>query len=444
MPKKNKAQSRTITTMGSKKAGKNTNKPNATPKSVSQQIQQGLREIAGKVDMNKPAESSGEAIGRKLGQFAGRLLGRITGTGDYSVNLPPGGLPIEDTQVPQFIKSENNRETRIRHREYLGNVYASSVAGAFNITTYPINPGLFSTFPWLSEIATQYDQWEPHGLVVIFKTLTSTYAASQSLGTVVIASDYDVYDSPYTAKVEMANSEFAVSGSAAQNLLHPVECNTDERMTKLFTIRSSSIASNDNLRFFDLANVQVASEGCLASQLLGELWITYDISFYKPQLGYQLSGRNILNTCAKFQGTQASPFAVNVGTSPYTNLAVTGNGADINFPTIYAGMTFLVIVRYPLQANALINPLLTYVGTTAYSFALTLTVNSAPNSGSVFAAAESIFGVTVTPTPGQIGNSYVRLALPNPLTAATNYNVMLVVTQVSNQFGNFNNWAGFP
>lgn len=251
---------------------------------------QTIREVASSINFDRPAESAGEELGKRLGRYAGALLGRLTGTGDYDATLPSGGMIVESTVVPEFIKSDNSRETRIRHREYLGDVLASSTAGAFKNTPYPLNPGNASTFPWLATIAQQYEQWRPNGIVIIFKSLSSTYAASQSLGTIVLSTDYDVYDAAYASKIEMENAEFAVSGNAAQCLMHPVECNSQERFTNLLQIRSSTtIPTYDNLRFYDLGNLQVASQGCLANQLLGELWITYDISLFKPQIGLPLA-----------------------------------------------------------------------------------------------------------------------------------------------------------
>lgn len=243
-----------------------------------------LSKLVNNLDANKPMESAGEALGRRLGTYAGRLLGRITGSGDYNINLPSGGTTMEPTSVPEFIRSDNSRETRIRHREYLGDISAASVAGLFQNQSYRLNPGSSKTFPWLSNIAQQFEQWEPHGIAVVFKTLTSTYAASQSLGTIIIATDYDVDDAPYVSKVEMDNSEFAVSGNAAQNLIHPVECKSTERLTKLYFVQSDESVTPDKRRWSDLGNLQIASAGCLSSQLLGEVWITYDISFYKPQI----------------------------------------------------------------------------------------------------------------------------------------------------------------
>jgi len=409
-----------------------------------------LMQFMSNINMAKPAESAGEILGKKLGMFAGRLLGRITGSGDYQTNLPPGGLPIEETMVPQFIKSENSRETRIRHREFVGNVYASSVAGAFLNTSYAFNPGNALMFPWLATIAQHYDQWEPHGAVIIFKTLTSTYAASQSLGTVVIASDYDVYDPSYNSKVDMANSEFAVSGNAAQSLMHPIECNAGERMTKVLTVGNGLYTAVDNKRFFDLANVQIASEGCLANQLLGELWVTYDLSFYKPQIPLDPGGLMIAH---QFYTANLSlvnnPFGGVLQVSPYgTPDLLSGIGSNyIRFSDKYVGYYFLVQVRGITTFGAAANLTWTYTGVTssnAVNPIFSLALQTTPLA--TIAGGSSIYQtlVRIDPTADGIHLMTVATSPQFDLGAAGNWRVGLSIDQINPKAFNYLLWAGLP
>lgn len=257
-----------------------------------QAIAKRVENVANKVNKvaNAPLRSAGGAIGaklgsRRIGSAIGGGLGKIVGTGDYTVTgntIARQSATMALDTVPQFLK-RGNRETRVTHREYLGKVVASS-DGSFNISSYPINPGLFSTFPWLSQIAQNFDEWRPNGIVVVYKTMSSSYSGTSSLGIITIASDYDVSDPPYVNTVEMNNSDFAVSTNVATSLMHPIECVVSERPMRLLYTRSGPIASTDNLRFYDLCNVQVATEGCTADQVCGELWISYDISFYKAQI----------------------------------------------------------------------------------------------------------------------------------------------------------------
>lgn len=238
-----------------------------------------------------PMASLGGAVGarlgsRRTGNSVGRFLGKITGTGDYRVavnSIANSSATMALDTVPQFMK-RNSRETRVTHREYLGKIVASEQAGEFKLQSFPLNPGLFETFPWLSQIANQFDEWRPNGIVVVYKSASSSFSGTSSLGIITMATDYDVLDPQYSNTIEMNNSDFAVSTNVAQNLIHPVECAVKERPTRLLYTRSGPIATNDNLRWYDLGNFQVATEGCTAGQVCGELWITYDVSFFKAQI----------------------------------------------------------------------------------------------------------------------------------------------------------------
>jgi hypothetical protein len=339
------------------------------------EIQQKVKSLEGKIKTatgyaEHPLRSIGGAVGGKLGsrkggELVGRFLGKIAGTGDYQVqsnSLYSQSSRIQGDSVPTFVSV--GRATRVVHREYLGDVVASSTVGAFQLQSYPINPGLFQSFPWLAGFANQFDEWRPNGIVVCFKSLSSFYSGTSSLGTVVIASDYDVLDSSYTSKVEMENSEFAVSGSAATNLLHPLECRVQERLSNLFYTRSTSVSSTDNLRFFDLCNVQVATAGCTASQVVGELWISYDISLYKPQLYGGISGKNILFSAwnligasgANPLGTSNTPSSLNI-LNNYITISSTAH--TITFSPLLSGVTFMCQIWIQGTSAANVAPVLT-------------------------------------------------------------------------------------
>ena len=145
----------------------------------------------------------------------------IMGKGDYVVQSNTLGTRSNiGDYVPSFTAHPDG--IRIRHREYLGELVASSNAGQFQNQSYAFNPGLSESFPWLSAFANQFDEWEPMGAVVCFKSMSSTFSGSAQLGSVIIASDYDVIDSPYGSKIEMENSQFACSANVSQNIMHPV------------------------------------------------------------------------------------------------------------------------------------------------------------------------------------------------------------------------------
>ena len=250
--------------------------------------------------------AAGTLLGNgELGQQAGEGLAKWFGYGDYS--LTRNSLLAPDAELGLKFSSDGKRGIRIMEREFLGDIYSGQlVSGSSSFTNevYPINPGDPKTFPWLSRIASNFDQWKPNGIIFEFKSTSSTFnGASQALGVVVAATDYDVLDPAFSSKIEMETADYSNSCKASEDLLHGIECEAKERPDSVFFVRHSG-ATPDSLRFYDLGNFQVATKGMSTANVsLGELWVSYDITFYKKQLnmapptaGFQLRSTNSAHT----------------------------------------------------------------------------------------------------------------------------------------------------
>lgn len=227
--------------------------------------------------------------GTMVGGAAGNFLGKITGVGDYKVknnSITDTGQSLSG-EVPNFGPANNS--VRIRHREFVGNIAVPSTPSAFTNTTYVLNPANASLFPWLAKIAENFQQYKLCGAVLVFKTTTSDYAASGALGKIAMATNYNVLDSPYANMVEMENSEFAVSGKPSMSKIHPIECASNNGPPLVRWVRDTNYDSSatSDARLYDVGTFQIATEGMpgSAGQILGGLWISYDIEFYKPIVG---------------------------------------------------------------------------------------------------------------------------------------------------------------
>jgi hypothetical protein len=239
----------------------------------------------------------------------------------------------QPSRIRRFFESGNS--VRIREREYLGDVISSGTINTFKNTSFALNPTNTSTFPWLSNIASLYEQWEPHGIVFEYVSSSSEFnGSSQGLGTVVLATEYNALDPPFATKQVMENSDFACSVRPSVNLLHGVECDEDQRPTKLlYTNQDNDVMP---LNFSSLGNFQVASTGVsVANVNLGELWVSYDISFYKKSI------ENIQSPLLVWSATGTSTSTLPLGTTPILTASNTagivitplvGTGDNFAFP----------------------------------------------------------------------------------------------------------------
>lgn len=281
---------------------------------------------AGGIAANAMAPGSGVA-GAAAGRYLGSQISRILGFGDYTVqsnSLSSVGKAIMPGEaVPDFGIRGN--ETRVRHREYLHDIVVPASPTAFTNSSYTINAGDSYTFPWLAEVAARYQQYKFNGLIFEFKTLSSDITSGGALGAVVLATNYDVLDSAFEDKIHMENSQYAVSAKPSCSQIHTIECAPNETAQKMLYVRSpgSSTTTSQDARFFDLGKFQLATTGLpgSAGQVLGELWVSYDVSLYKPEI----PNTEVLSAKVLSAGSVDKSSAL-FGTSP----ALTGNAFTLD------------------------------------------------------------------------------------------------------------------
>jgi len=214
----------------------------------------------------------------------------IRGFGDYSIKhntIMSGGM-----SPPMITNSVVTGGVILRHREYLRDI---SAATNFTNLQFDVNPGINATFPWLSQIATSFEQYKFRGLVFEFKSMAAdvvlSNAASTALGTVIMGTKYNVLELPFTNKFEMENWEFTSSCKPSCNLMHPIECAASQTPVDMLYIRTSNAtqgAMAGDLRLYDLCNFNIAVQGMQNTgqdgTSIGELWATYEVELYKPKL----------------------------------------------------------------------------------------------------------------------------------------------------------------
>lgn len=240
-------------------------------------------------------EAAGGAVGGPVGSFLGGLINRglyaITGFGDYKVMK---NSLIETNGPPTVINS--GKEFIIRHREFVQDIYSGTgTAGSqtpFNLQAFPINPGVANLFPWLANLASQFEQYRLEGMVLEYKSMYSdaVTSANGALGTVILATEYNAGAPLFPNKQSMENHEFAQSAKPSLSILHPIECARSQSVLNELYVRTTGVVpSGQDIKTFDFGTFQIASQGVpLAAGstqvLLGELWCTYQISLFKPRV----------------------------------------------------------------------------------------------------------------------------------------------------------------
>nr|UBJ25906.1 capsid protein [Red panda feces-associated circular DNA virus 15] len=251
---------------------------------------------------------AGAVLGSRVGSKAGDLFSSITGMGDYKVSY---NTVVNPQQTPMF--KNKGRSVFISHREYIQDVVTSATPGAFDIDSFEINPALSSTFPWLATIAQNFEQYRIHGMVFHFKSNSADAlnSVNTALGTVILATQYNVLLPLFKNKQEMENYEFGCSTRPSSDVLHPVEC--DPKVTSfgpVFDVKLGGNDSGDN-RLYCPGRFSIATVGQQGTSVnIGELWVTYDIEFFKPRMG------DVASMISQFKATGTFTAAQPFGTVP--------------------------------------------------------------------------------------------------------------------------------
>jgi hypothetical protein len=363
-----------------------------------------------------PFADVGQIVGSKLstmfgipyasgvGKWLGSGIGQIFGSGDYQMvgSHPSYNVLTNGNQIPKF---STGRQTNIVcHREYLGDIIGTA---SFNNTVYPLNPGLVQTFPWLSTVAQNYQEYRFHGLIFEFRPMITDFVTGGAPGTVIMATNYNADTPRYTSKQEMENSEFAVSVKPTQDLIHGVECARPQTVQPISYVRTGLPPSGQDFKNYDLGTFQFATQSNPV-QNLGELWVSYCVEFLKPVLstdtgGNILSARSLRTTVAP-----TSPLG-GIGVNVVGDLDLVMSGVGINFTGLPGNYYEVAVVWTGSIAAVVANPGIALVNATSDP------VWGLAGSNSVFSPAT---GVTST---RMSWNGIITCTSVAPATVALNF-----------------------
>nr|AQU11778.1 capsid protein [Cruciviridae sp.]AQU11780.1 capsid protein [Cruciviridae sp.] len=284
----------------------------------------------------------GGALGAGIGNVAGSLFHSITGLGEYKV--AKNTLMMDP---PPVVNPVGNGGTVVKHREYLGDIISSPTANTFQLQSFALNPAQDGTFPWLSQIAANYEQWCPEGIIFEFRSMSADAlnSVNTALGTVIMATSYNATSPVFASKSEMENYEYGSSCKPSQSMFHPIECARQETVLSDLYTRSAPLALGQDLRFYDLGLFQIATAGFQGTSVnCGELWITYEVSLLKPKL-YSSLGNDSASYSAYWQTGGVIGGSAPTSAAPLQSIG--GNAA-----TSYNGIVFTNILASPVQQNS--------------------------------------------------------------------------------------------
>lgn len=222
--------------------------------------------------------------------------GMYVGRGSYKPAVRNALLSQSLPEIPIFSSGATNEvgAVVVSRREYIRDIYGPvSSDGNHSIPwenqSFPINPGLEEAFPWLSQIAQNYDEYSIKQLIYTFRSTVTDIGSSTNgqCGTVIMAVDYNAAHAKFDDKQTMMEYTGAMSGKTTQGLKCGVECDPKKLVSSQFFVRNNPVVSTQDVKTYDHGLFQLALANVpdeLRNQALGELWVSYTVELRKPKL----------------------------------------------------------------------------------------------------------------------------------------------------------------
>lgn len=398
-----------------------------------------------------PKSMRDQAISMGLGamkRFAGS--GLYTGRGAYANNLVENG----ETSMTAGSPGDETETLILENREYIQDVYGPG-STAFTNNSLQLNPGLVQNFPWLSQIAMNYEEYDFDKLVFTYRStidIGNANTTGQS-GSIIMVCDYNASHQPFDTKEAMMQYHGAISGKATDDLVCGIECDPAKTNMNEGFVRTGPVPVGEDIKTYDhglfqfaLVNIPTAMQ----NQQLGELWVEYRCRMRKPKLassrGFGIQQDVFVAAQSAWNGTLATPAADADGPSKSIPLGTLGKvlnarannlGTQISYPAANQ-----ILITFPASYNGLVK--ITYscasylVGTgTSGNIAITFTGQAAAYAD-LYGAPGATYATGASSRSYTVSNYGITADFDASIKAATggvNNTVLLDFTGITQTLG---------
>jgi len=322
--------------------------------------------------------------------------------------------PVQMGSVRTTVGAKS-RPFTVTHRESLGVV--NSPGTAFTVAnTVAINPGLPASFPWLSNIAQQYETYKFRKIRFCYETRSST----ANSGVVIMVTNYDASEGAFTSTQQAENYRGARVGQPWISFCHELTKASMNDYNRHYCRAGAPVAGTD-IKTYDVGNFSLILSGIsLASaSLLGELYVEYTVDLFDPRVsnpvGQFLPAAHIVSgPGAAVAGALLTGASVRPGS---TFVPVLLNNTQFNMNKMGQ---FLVVANVFDAAITTAATLAFGTGTSVVNIINNSTANSASGAAAANGMSMYVVNVTSVPTLWAIGGG--------ASTAAGNTDIFIVQT----------------
>lgn len=177
--------------------------------------------------------------------------------------------------------SRPNKPNPIKGDELIATI-SSSVD--FNSTTFVLQPGLLTLFPWLGQLAALYQKYRVLRFEFYYKPLVSQYDAVGSRGKVVLSFDVDgVAQNLVSLQQAEAMAPHVDFMGYEKAVLALPAAQVNQNSSGLF-VRTGPVPAGADPKTYDAGLLYVSTQGMSGVATVGELHARYEIELLNPVL----------------------------------------------------------------------------------------------------------------------------------------------------------------
>lgn len=181
----------------------------------------------------------------------------------------------------------------VTHREFCGYaINPNSATGAWCIDSdcpLPLTPANASLFPWLSTIASRYEEYRFLSLRLVYVPMSSAVTD----GSVSTYLDYDARDGAPVDAISFENMSGATTDAVWKPFTMHVDCARKTGLAANVVYRYTNAWPGDGDRhLYQAGVVWIAYDGVLNSRP-GKFYVDYSIEFIKPEIPVSIASLNV-------------------------------------------------------------------------------------------------------------------------------------------------------
>jgi hypothetical protein len=217
----------------------------------------------------------------------------------------------------------------------------------FAVVQYSLNPGLLSTFPWLSQTAENFEAYRFRKLCVEYLSSSPSSIA----GAICIAPDYNSADSAPVSFQQLEQYQDAYRDLVWSDGLCIINSRAMGMLGPDRYIRLGALAPNLDLKTYDVAVLNVGTTGQSNTNQIGELWVNYDVELFEPT---SFNTANATSFGSLYNSSGAGVVTTSLlGTNPVSSgrILITAASNVLSLSNLIVGQEYQV--AYYLQATTI-------------------------------------------------------------------------------------------